>query len=102
MTVSGPKIRDFTDKQRSLAVIVESDPVYELLMAIFVFLGESDHGEYEVYTEIQEAIADYGDPELANDLTTLGTCGELGLALVGIAHEMPAPRTADTLAARLS
>ena len=102
MTVSGPKVRDFTDKDRSLAVIVESDPVYETLMAMFVFHGESDHSEYETAQEIVAAVEASGDKSLVADIDSIGGCGELGLALVGIAHTMPAPRTVEALVERLA
>ena len=101
MTVSGPKIRDFTDRDRSLAVIVESDPIYETLLAMFVFHGESDHSEYEVAQEIVSAVGAYGDKSLTADIDSIGGCGELGLTLVGIAHGIPAPRTTEALVDRL-
>ncbi|NND03787.1 MAG: winged helix-turn-helix transcriptional regulator [Acidimicrobiia bacterium] len=102
MTVSGPKVRDFTDKDRSLDVIVEADPVYEMLMAMFVFQGESDHSEYEIAQEVVAAVEAYGDETLLTDIESIGGCGELGLALVGIAHALPEPRTAEALADHLA
>ncbi len=101
MTVSGPKVRDFTDKDRSLQVIVEADSVYEMLMAMFVFHGESEHHEYEVAQDIVSAVEAYGDDTLIADIDSIGGCGELGLSLVGIAHAMPAPRTVTALVERL-
>lgn len=101
MTVSGPKVRDFTDRQRRLAVTVESDPVYETLLAMFVFHGEDDHGEYEAATEIITLVGESGDATLVDDIKSIASCGELGLSLIGVAHDMPAPRTVDALVARI-
>lgn len=101
MTVSGPKVRDFTDKQRTLAVTVESDPVYETLLAMFVFHGESDHSEYESAAEIIEAVNKLGDKGLVEDIKAIAGCGELGLTLIGVAHDMPSPRTVNSLVARV-
>lgn len=101
MTVSGPKVRDFTDKERSLSVTVESDAIYEVLMSMFVFYGESDHSEYEVAREILDAVGEHGDDSLVADLQNMGSCGDLGLTLVGLAHEMAAPRTTETFVAHL-
>lgn len=102
MTISGPRVRDFTDRERSLQVVVESDPVYETLMSMFVFHGEGDRSEYEVAQAVVDAVEKYGDDSLVADLDAMGGCGELGLSLVGIAHDMPAPRTVDGLIARLA
>ncbi|MCP3975747.1 MAG: winged helix-turn-helix transcriptional regulator [bacterium] len=101
MTVSGPKVRDFTDKQRALAVSVESDAVYETLLAMFVFHGESDHSEYETAEEIITAVNERGDDTLVADIKSIAGCGELGLTLIGVAHDMPAPRTVETLVSRI-
>ncbi len=106
MTVSGPKVRDFTDRQRSLSVAVESDPVYEVLLALFVFHGESDQTEgddvqYEAGAELARAIHDNGDDRLVADIKAMGSWAELGLPLIGVAHDLPAPRTAAALVAEI-
>ncbi len=101
MTVSGPKVRDFTDRQRSLSVSVESDPVYEVLLALFVFHGESDHDQYEVGTELALAVQDNGDETLITDIKEMGSWAQLGLPMIGVAHDLPAPRTVATLVAEI-
>jgi len=101
MTVSGPKVRDFTDKQRSLSVTVESDPVYEVLLALFVFHGESDHGQYEVGSELVQAVGDHADEQLIADIKALGSWAESGLPLIGVAHDLPAPRTVTGLVSEI-
>jgi DNA-binding transcriptional ArsR family regulator len=101
MTVSGPKVRDFTDKRRSLSVTVESDPVYEVLLALFVFHGESDHVQYEVGSDLVQAVHDNADEQLIADIKAMGSWAELGLPLIGVAHELPAPRTVAGLVAEI-
>lgn len=101
MTVAGPKVRDFTDKQRTLTVTVESDPVYETLLAMFVFHGESDHSEYESANKIVTAVKERGDENLVADIKAIAGCGELGLTLIGVAHDMPAPRTVEALVSHI-
>ncbi len=101
MTVSGPKVRDFTDKDRSLGVIVESDPVYEVLVALFVFYGESEHSEYETGSDLVQMVRERGGDELVADIKSLGSWGELGLPLIGVAHRLPAPRTVEALVAHI-
>jgi DNA-binding transcriptional ArsR family regulator len=101
MTVSGPKVRDFTDKQRSLTVTVETDPVYEVLLALFVFHGESDHSQYESAAELVQAVQDNAGEDLIADIKEMGSWAELGLPLIGVAHDLPAPRTVAGLAAEI-
>ncbi len=101
MTVSGPKIRDFTDRQRSLAVSVESDTVYEVLLAAFVLGSDSDPDEYEVLGEVLAAMEERADERLRADIASMGEAGELGLTLLGVAHELPMPRTVEALVSRI-
>ncbi|MFC2176795.1 ArsR/SmtB family transcription factor [Actinomycetota bacterium] len=101
MTVSGPKVRDFTDKQRSLSVTVESDAVYEVLLALFVFHGETEHDQYEVGSELALAVQDGADEQLIADIKAMGSWAELGLPLIGVAHDLPTPRTVAGLVAEI-
>jgi DNA-binding transcriptional ArsR family regulator len=101
MTVSGPKIRDFTDRERSLPITIEADPIYELLLAIFVLQGGMHLDEIEEGSKLAELIDADGNARLREELETLRSCGELWLSLLGIAHDLPAPRTAASLAESL-
>ena len=77
MTVSGPKVRDFTDQGHTLEIIVEADPVYEVLLAGFAYGGEGDNSTYEVAPEIVSALQDNPDQSLAGDIEKLGSVSEL-------------------------
>lgn len=99
MTVTGPKVQDFTDRQRRLSVVVETDPVYEALLSLFVLHGGIELGEYEDGSMLIERLD--RDPELRAELDDMDCCGELWLSLLGIAHELPTPRTTARLADHL-
>ena len=95
MTVTGPRVRDFTDQARSLEIIVEADPVYEVLLAGFAYGGEGDKSTYEVAPEILSALKDNPDKSLVDDIEKLGSVSEIGVAFLGLVHDMPAPRTVE-------
>ncbi len=99
MTVSGPKVQDFTDRGRSLSVVVETDPVYEALLSLFVVHGGIELDEYEDGSTLIEQID--ANAELRAALDDIGGCGELWLSLIGVAHDLPAPRTTAALADHL-
>jgi DNA-binding transcriptional ArsR family regulator len=98
MTVSGPRVRDFTDRGQHLAITVDADPIYELLLALFVLQGGMELGEIEDGSTLVERLEAHGDAALTEEMDTLGSCGELWLSLLGIAHQVPAPRSATSLA----
>ena len=99
MTVTGPKVQDFTDRRRRLSVVVETDPVYEALLSLFVVHGGIELDEYEDGSKLIEQID--SNEDLRTALDDIGGCGELWLSLIGIAHDLPAPRTTTLLADRL-
>lgn len=102
MTTSGPKIQDFTDKERPLGVEVHSDPVYETLMSLFVFHGEkSDADAYEIGDVVVDAVKANADERLIEEIRSIGGCGQLSLSLVGIAQQIEGERTVETLVAHL-
>ena len=95
MTISGPKVRDYTDKKRRLTVDVVSGPAFELLAGMFVFtLGPAEIQEYEVGPEWYEKVHAAASPELLAGLEQVG-CGDLWLGLIGRAYAGPAPRRVD-------
>ena len=98
MTVSGPKVRDFTDRQRKLPVTIDADSVYEALLALFVIHGGMELDEYEHGSTLIEHLDAHGDKALRSDLDALGSCGDLWLSLLGIAYDLPSPRTTTGLA----
>ena len=101
MSDSSPKVRDFTDKERSLDIFIETDPIYEVLLAMFVFQGEIEHDQYEHVADMLEAVDSSGDTTLADDVRSLGGCGDVALTLLGVAHELDGARTTEALISRL-
>jgi DNA-binding transcriptional ArsR family regulator len=95
MTISGPKVRDYTDKKRRLTVDVVSGPAFELLATMFVFtLGPAEAEEYEVGPEWYQRTRAAASPELLAGLEQVG-CGDLWLGLIGRAYTVPEPRRVD-------
>lgn len=74
---------------------MEADPVYEVLLAGFAYGGEGDNSHYDVAPEIVSALTDNPDKSLVEDIEKLGSVSEIGVAFLGIAHDMPAPRTVE-------
>jgi DNA-binding transcriptional ArsR family regulator len=96
MTGAGPKVQDFTDQRRRLPVEIDVSPVYELLLALFVY--QSGHGEVDEYehgSNFFETVDDHASPELNADFTELAGCGALWLTMIGIAHEASDRSTVD-------
>jgi DNA-binding transcriptional ArsR family regulator len=95
MTVSGPRVRDFTDKKRRLTVDVASGPAFELLASVFVLaMGHDELEEYEAGPELFERARRDASPELLEALGDMG--GDLWLALIGQAYASPEPRRVGT------
>lgn len=95
MTVSGPRVRDFTDvSSPSLNVEVAHGAAFELLLSLFVFSSLEGH-DVEAYDLPPDWVAtqraSLGD-ELAAEVQRLGgSSGELWLSLLSIAAEAPEP-----------
>ena len=86
MTDTGPKVRDFTATERGLQVAVETSPVYELLLSMFVWGNKDQSAEYETGSTFFERVEAGIPPELAEELNAMVGCGEIWLALVGLAQ----------------
>ena len=56
MSSETPKVRDFTAQARSLPVYVETAPVYELILAMFVWGTKTETMDYDVGSEYFERI----------------------------------------------
>ncbi len=98
MTVSGPKVRDFTDRQRKLSVTVDADPVYEILLALFMLGAEMESADDDPDSMLIERLNAHDDNVLRSELDALGSCGELWLSLIGLAYDLEIPRSVETLA----
>jgi len=89
MTVKGPRVRDYTDQERRLDVEIDGAPVYEVLLALFVFSDEGELGEYEVGADWFDVARDRASSELLEALDELQPSAEIWLSLVGIAYDLP-------------
>ncbi|MBN2114718.1 MAG: winged helix-turn-helix transcriptional regulator [Acidimicrobiia bacterium] len=95
MTISGPKVRDYTDKKRRLTVEVATGTAFELLASMFVFtLGRDEAEEYEVGPEWFERVQSQASPELLAGLEQVGR-GDLWLGLIDQAYRAPEPRRVE-------
>ncbi len=98
MTVKGPRVHDFTDPERQLPVEIDTSPIYELLLGLFVLTGEKGHRDPDQYEEgptFFERVDESASSELKDQLATLSSCGGLWLSFIGDAHELPAPRSVE-------
>jgi len=98
---SGPRVRDFTDQDRELRVDIDPSPVHEVLSALFVAAHSSKAAEYEIGSHVIELFNLYASDQLKADMRATGHCGEVWLWLIGVAHSLPEPRTAESLVAYL-
>ena len=99
MTDPGPRVRDFTDQDHTISVDIDASPVHEVLSALFVTAHSST--EYEIGSNIIEQFGLYASDQLKADIESTGPCGEVWLWLIGVAHSLPEPRTAEALTAHL-
>jgi DNA-binding transcriptional ArsR family regulator len=99
MTDLSPPVRDFTDQDRTISVLIDDSPVHEVLSALFVAAHRPT--EYEIGSDIIERFDRYASDQLRIDIETTGPCGEAWLWLIGVAHSLPEPRTVGDLTAYL-
>jgi DNA-binding transcriptional ArsR family regulator len=102
MTISGPKVHDYTDKARRLTVDVVAGSAFELLASVFVFTrGPAELQEYEAGPDWYQQVRRAASPKLLADLKRLGG-GDLWLGLIGQAYACPEPRDVDGFLAFLA
>ncbi len=101
MTVSGPKVRDYTDTERRLEVEIDVAPAYELLLSLFAF-GCSDRSEYEVGEEWFDRTYESASVPLQAGLDLVLRTGEHLVGLLGVVYELPAPKTVEALLDKLA
>lgn len=104
MTVTGPKVRDFTGSPGRLPVEILADPLFELLLSIFVWASHENpasNAEYAVGSEWFAAVRAAASPELVAMLDRFASIDELWIGVVGLAYGLPEPRSAAALATHL-
>lgn len=101
MTVTGPKVRDYTDTERRLDVEIEVSPAYELLLSLFAF-GCEDRSEYEVGEEWFERTYATASTALQTGLDLILRTGEHLVGLLGIVHDLDQPKTVEAFLQKLA
>lgn len=94
MTVTGPRVRDFTSAERRLRVEVVSGSGFELLLTLFVLHSVEGEKEYEIDDEWFDEIRSRAPAGLIERLKQVGDWA-VWLSLVGEVHRMGAPYTAE-------
>lgn len=102
MNGNAPKVRDYSSQERTIPVIVEASPVYELLLSLFAYGSKNDWADYECgsmfFEQFQETL-----PALpAGRFTELAECGEVWLPLVSVAHDASVTASVDEFVGYLS
>lgn len=105
MTVTGPRVRDYTDTARRITVDVVHGEAFETVLALFVYGGACDdpaeRAEYEVGDSWFSAVSERIDEGTRDAVRRYACCGEVWLGLIGIALDLPEPRRAADLVAHL-
>ena len=86
MTGETPKVRDFTPQDRSLPVAVETSPVYELLLSLFVWGNRAEAMEFDCGSEFFEYIESRASGTVADQLNALSGCDAVWLPMMGLAR----------------
>ena len=86
MSSETPRVRDFTTQARSLPVYVETAPVYELILAMFVWGTKTETMDYDAGSEYFERVETRASQALLDELSTLSGCDAVWLPLIGLAR----------------
>lgn len=104
MTVTGPKVKDFTGASGRIPVEVISDPTFELLLSIFVWLTNQDpesDAEYAVGVTWFEGVRKAASLKTLSLLERFQGIDDLWIAMVGYTLGLPAPRSTAGLVQHL-
>ena len=104
MTVTGPKVRDFTGATGRLPVEVVSDPVFELLLSVFVWITHRDpesDAEYAVGDTWFQGVEAAASPGLIKILEGFVGIEDLWVGLIGLTMGLPTPRSVAATAESL-
>ena len=92
-----PRVRDFTDHTRQLPVTVTASPVYEFLLGLFLYQSRSS--KEPLADDIDPSFFEHFDAHVSDEvreiLERITDCGEVWLALLGVAHTAPPPANID-------
>jgi DNA-binding transcriptional ArsR family regulator len=99
MTVTGPKVKDFTGDTSGFPVEVVSAPVFELLMSLFTFASMQDESlsEFAVGREWYDGVREQASPELLEGLDRLHGTGEIWIEVAATALGLEEPTIAGVL-----
>lgn len=101
MTITGPRVKDFTGDPARFPVEIVYAPVFELLMSLFTFssMQDEDNGltEFAVGDEWHAGVLDVASPDLISTLEALRGTAEIWITLVGTAVVLPKPRSIRSL-----
>jgi len=104
MTVTGPRIKDYTGETASgLPVDIVADPLFELLLSLFVY-SSHDAGEladFAVDPSWYDRVREQASPDLSTGLDRLAGLGGVWVALIGEALALGPDRSPEALATRL-
>ncbi len=101
MTVTGARVRDYTDDERELTVEIQASLAYELVLSLFAF-GCEDRSEYEVGQDWFATTYEQASPELQAGLDRILAAGEPLVGMLGVVYDLPEPRTVGALLERVA
>lgn len=104
MTVTGPKVRDFTAPAGRMKVEVIANPTFELLNSIFVYnthLNPEIEAEYAVGDEWFEGVRTAMSPRLLGMLQQSVGIEDVWVGLIGLGLGLPGELTPQTLVQHL-
>lgn len=105
MTVSGPRVKDFTGDAGRFPVEIVSGPVFELLMSLFALSAMQDEGnelaDFAVGDEWLDGVRAEASGELLEALDRLTGAGEVWITLTGVALTLASPGSIDALVGHL-
>ena len=92
MTVTGPKVRDFTGPTGRIPVEVVANPTFELLNSLFVWTSQANpdnDSEYAVGETWFEGIRSAASPQLRDQLNEFADIGDVWVGMIGYALGVP-------------
>ncbi len=103
MTVTGPRVQDFTGDPGLFPVEIVADPVIELLLSLFSHssMETGSLADFTVGDAWFESVRTAASDELLGALDTLKGAGEIWIELIGTVISQPAPHSVTELVEHL-